>query len=190
MFKSIGSWYFHQLQHRPIVTKSVSAALLVGAGDLLTQTIQHERHHELKFDFERTLKMASFGLFMVGPTLHLWYKFLDKYIAKKYPSGYIPTKKEKILNATRQMAVDQLGFSPFSLFQFLTYMGLIEGHSMSDVWIKLKKDLFPTLLVNWMVWPAVQLINFTIVPYHFRVLFVNAVSIFWNAYLSYVQHKK
>ena len=56
---------------------------------------------------------------------------------------------------------------------------------------------------NWMLWPAVQAINFKFVPLHHRVLVVNIVSlgkrsgkatfgdmltrrIGWNCYLSYI----
>lgn len=45
---------------------------------------------------------------------------------------------------------------------------------------------FSTLKRNWMVWPAVQAINFTFVPLQYRILFVNAVAIGENFLLFYV----
>jgi hypothetical protein len=44
----------------------------------------------------------------------------------------------------------------------------------------------PTLVANWYVWPAAQLINFTVVPLDLRILYVNVVSIAWTAFISNV----
>ena len=54
---------------------------------------------------------------------------------------------------------------------------------------KVKRNLWDTLLENWKVWPAVQLLNFSVVPVKFQVLFVNIVAIWWNFVLSMFQHK-
>jgi protein Mpv17 len=58
----------------------------------------------------------------------------------------------------------------------------------------------PTLKANWMLWPAVQVINFRLMPIQFQVVslptpplhmlliknqpFVSSVGIAWTAYLS------
>ncbi|KAL9644679.1 hypothetical protein ABK040_012333 [Willaertia magna] len=183
-FKEISNWYFHCLNKRPILTKSITSFFLVGSGDLLTQTIQKQKGIISEYNFNRTLKMASYGLLLIGPTLHLWYKFLDK----TFKTTNI-TKRVIFINAMKQMVVDQTIFAPFSILQFLTYMGLVERHLWKDIYEKMKKELLPTLIANWMIWPLVQIINFVIIPLQFRVLFVNFIAIFWNAYLSFVQYK-
>ena len=42
---------------------------------------------------------------------------------------------------------------------------------------KLKSSYTSTLLTNWMVWPAVQLVNFKLVPLNHRLLVVNLISL-------------
>ena len=51
---------------------------------------------------------------------------------------------------------------------------------------KLEGTYWQALMKNWMVWPAVQAINFTVVPLDQRVLVVNVVALGWNCYLSYL----
>jgi protein Mpv17 len=42
---------------------------------------------------------------------------------------------------------------------------------------------------NLLVWPAVQVVNFSVVPLEHRVLVVNVVALGWNCYLSYLNGK-
>lgn len=37
---------------------------------------------------------------------------------------------------------------------------------------------------NWKLWPAANLLNFSLVPLKLRVLFANVVSVAWNMYMS------
>lgn len=66
-------------------------------------------------------------------------------------------------------------------------MAYFEGESIQK---KLKKAYVPGLQANWMVWPAVQFINFTYVPLEHRVLVVNIVSLGWNCFLSYLNSSR
>lgn len=48
----------------------------------------------------------------------------------------------------------------------------------------IQDKLWPTLKVNWVVWPVLQGINFSLVPLQYRLLYINFCSLFWSAYLS------
>jgi protein Mpv17 len=83
-------------------------------------------------------------------------------------------------------------------------MAIMEGGNPRE---KLEKSYLSGLKANWMLWPAVQAINFRLVPLEHRVLVVNIVSlgkesmqivfisadleiVGWNCFLSYLNSGK
>lgn len=66
------------------------------------------------------------------------------------------------------------------------------GVAPRDTWVQMKaravKRLDETFVTgiknNYLVWPWVQLANFSVVPLEYRVLVVNVVALGWNCYLS------
>lgn len=47
---------------------------------------------------------------------------------------------------------------------------------------------FFCLQMDWCVWPPTQLINFLYVPNHYQVVYVNAITMLYNVFLSYIKH--
>lgn len=70
--------------------------------------------------------------------------------------------------------MDQCLFAPISLSVFFAATSLMEG---KDPFRKVQESLIPTYKINLMVWPWVQFINFTLIPLHYRLMFVNTVNI-------------
>jgi len=83
-------------------------------------------------------------------------------------------------------------------------MTIAEGGGRRAISHKLRDMYMPTLKANFMVWPAVQILNFRVLPIQFQVVsrilvpnlatnvmltdvfqpFVSSVGIAWTAYLS------
>lgn len=108
-----------------------------------------------------------------GPAATTWFRFLQSKIVLQ----------NKKLEIGARVAADQLIFAPTNLLAFLSTMSVLEGISPSE---KLAKTYKGALQSNWMVWPFVQVVNFSFIPLDYRVLFVNGLSVFWNCYLSYI----
>lgn len=111
-----------------------------------------------------------------GPAATLWYRFLQAKIQFKNANATI---------AARVLA-DQTIFASTNLLVFLSSMAYLEGSSPKA---KLQSTYGEALKKNWMVWPAVQSVNFKLVPLEHRVLVVNIVSLGWNCYLSYINSR-
>ncbi|RVX68544.1 Protein sym-1 [Exophiala mesophila] len=165
-----------KLAQRPLLTQAVTTAILFGAGDTLAQQAVEKkgfRNHEVA----RTGRMALYGGCVFGPAATKWYQFLQRKINLQSTNATILAR----------VAADQTVFATVNLGVFLSSMAIMEG---SDPKQKLEKSYLPGLKANWMLWPAVQAINFKLVPLEHRVLVVNIVSLGWNCFLSYLNSSK
>ncbi|BFZ53043.1 Protein required for ethanol metabolism [Savitreella phatthalungensis] len=165
-------WYQAQLARSPIATQLISTGILFGAGDVLAQ--QAVERKGLQHDLLRTGRMTFFGTAIAGPILVGWYRVLDRHVNLSSPT--------KTLLA--RVAADQLAFAPVNIAVFFSAQGVLEGKSPSEISNKLSTAWAPTLVANWKLWPAVQLVNFKFVPLEHRLLVVNLVALGWNCVLS------
>jgi len=92
------------------------------------------------------------------------------------------------VNTAKKLAVDQLVNAPVFTAVFFWMIGVLEGHSWQRIRTKIEDEYWRTLYTNWMIWPAVNFVNFRYVPLDRRVLVVNTVALGWNTFLSSVQH--
>lgn len=99
-----------------------------------------------------------------GPAATTWFKFLQNKI----------NFQNKNLTIAARVLTDQTVFASTNLFCFLSSMAIMEGTSPKE---KLDSAYWTALQKNWMLWPAVQAVNFKLVPLEHRVLVVNVVSL-------------
>lgn len=102
----------------------------------------------------------------------------------------------------KRVAFDQLLFSPVGLAVFFTFMTVAEGGGKRAIARKFQDLYVPALKANYLVWPAVQMLNFRVIPLQFQIVstirpcgvfanadsylqpFVSTIGIAWTAYLS------
>ncbi|KAK8029795.1 hypothetical protein PG993_011086 [Apiospora rasikravindrae] len=199
---------------RPILTMMVTNAVLGGIADTVAQTITSVREralhkkggitkddnvaieiHDLDrknpfyerdlipdskllpppFDFERLTRFMAYG-FAMAPLQFKWFGFLSRTFPITKTSAFGP--------AMKRVAFDQLIFAPFGIACFFTVMTAAEGGGKRAIAHKLRDMYIPTLKANFLVWPAVQVINFRLMPVQFQLPFVSTIGIAWTAYLS------
>lgn len=175
------AWRFYQkaLEIYPIRTSAVTAGVLMTVGDAISQIAIEKRviTPNKKYDFKSSLRFLGFGLFLGGPMLGFWYRFL----AKMFGGTKMATLK--------MVCCDQLLFAPPFLTFFLSGMEVLKGQNYTAIKQKLNEDLVDVLKTNYKIWPAVQACNFTFVPVHNRVVVVNVVAVGWNTYLAWMSSK-
>ncbi|MCJ1252422.1 hypothetical protein MMC24_000228 [Lignoscripta atroalba] len=127
------------------------------------------------FDFERLTRFMSYG-FIMSPLQFQWFSFLSRAFPITKHSGTVP--------AMKRVAMDQLIFAPIGLACFFTFMTVAEGGGRKAVTRKFQDVYLPALKANFIIWPAVQILNFRVIPLQFQIPFVSTVGIAWTAYLS------
>ena len=164
--------YLGHLKRHPWRTQALTTGALMGGGDVVAQVCISRRSFR-DYDLGRTCRFFGCGLFVFGPSMHVWYSGLDKFIRGPFR-----------IAAFKKFLLDQGLFLPLYLVSFLVLMAALRGESQPEIWSQLQRDFQPMLFACYSVWPPVQAISFTFVPGPFRVLLINVVSLFWNAYLS------
>lgn len=196
---------------RPIMTMMVTNAVLGGIADTVAQTITSFRLRANRktdglakrddvnieiadldrkttykeflpgqqgpppFDFERLTRFMAYG-FCMAPIQFRWFKFLERIFPVTKTSAFGP--------ALKRVCFDQFIFAPAGLLVFFTTMTVAEGGGRRAVSNKLRDMYIPTLKANFIVWPAVQIVNFRLMPVQFQLPFVSTIGIAWTAYLS------
>lgn len=127
------------------------------------------------FDFERLTRFASYS-FIMTPVQFRWFALLTKLFPLTSASATVP--------ALKRVAMDQLIFAPFGLCCFFTFMTVAEGGGKRAVVKKFQDIYIPTLRANFLIWPAVQVINFRLMPLRFQIPFVSTIGVAWTVYLS------
>ena len=67
-------------------------------------------------------------------------------------------------------ALDFMDFGRAALACFFTFMTVCEGGGRRAITRKFQDVYVPALKANFIVWPAVQLINFRIMPIQFQIV--------------------
>lgn len=113
------------------------------------------------FDFERLTRFMAYG-FCVAPLQFRWFKFLS--------TAFPMTKTSAFGPAMKRVVFDQLVYAPFGVALFFVTMTIAEGGGRRAVTSKLRDMYVPTLKANYLVWPAVQIVNFRLMPVMFQLV--------------------
>ncbi|KAG1691440.1 hypothetical protein DVH05_026930 [Phytophthora capsici] len=180
MVRRVGQFYHYWLHEAPLVTKSLTGATLFGVGDRIAQRIegenevQDEDHNGLvSASTARTLRMIMWGGLFAAPIMHTWFHVVDR---------AIPGTGRLVI--AKKVVADMMVVAPGTSLAFFTVTKSMEGEPMSDAFEVAKMKLPPTLLADYMLWPAANIIIFGFVPFHYRTPLTHCVSLVWSTFLS------
>ncbi|CAM9438249.1 unnamed protein product [Ectocarpus fasciculatus] len=199
------------MSERPLLTKSVTSALVSALGELVGSALRSSPPPPLPVGagtalvvkgragagqgagtaapglLRRTAAFAIFGLLVNGPVFHWWYGALERAAARRRKAGEPPGGVGDI---TFKVAADRFLLTPPYLAITLASLRLLQGLG-AERSIRETSALYRgVLFTNWKasgmasVWTAAQLINFKLIPIEYRPVFGNVVAFWWNIYLS------
>jgi len=184
---SVVSWYTNCLLKKPYSTKMITSFFTFGLGDIVSQMIENSarnKHGEKSIcNFSRFLKQATYGIIFT-PYLHLHFAKIVPFIV---PESTNPNIKIRVI---KRLLYDQTFHACMCTIAYFMYLNLVNHTGFNKAVQNTKEVFVPTMIANWKLWPAAMLINYSIMPQHYSVFYVNILSIFWNAYISYVFNRK
>ncbi|KAL1581813.1 hypothetical protein WHR41_09558 [Cladosporium halotolerans] len=151
---------------RPLLTTMITNAVLGGIADTAAQTLTVTRRKHV-------------------PAATRWFAFLNY----AFPVGVAGASSTAA--AMKRGAFDQVIFAPGATCQsedllreqsinkctglacFFTSMAVCEGGDRRAVTRKFQDVYIPTLKADFLIWPAVQMLNYRIMPIQFQVPFVS-----------------
>ena len=172
--------YNQALSKEPLLTKSCTAAIILGAADLSGQTIENQFNTNAEsndnIDIARVARFAFFGFALQAPWNHFYYLLLD---------GTLPPTPEPFTTTTAaKTLIDQFIQAPLFTVLIFYFLGLLEGKTSADIQSQLERNYKDTMIANWKLWVPATFVNLAFVPPPLRVLFLNCVFFFWSIFLS------
>ncbi|CAI9763050.1 unnamed protein product [Fraxinus pennsylvanica] len=171
------SWYLGMLDSRPIITKSISSALIYAAADITTQMITMEPYSA--WDTIRTLRMAGYGMIILGPAQHMWFNFVARVLPKR-----------DVITTFKKLLMGQITYGPAITGAFFAFNAALQGESRIEITARLKRDLLPTLLNGLLYWPICDFFTYKVIAVHLQPLMNSSFSYLWTIYLTYMASLK
>lgn len=140
----IEAWdaYNSALEKDPLIVKSVTAGIILGAADLAGQAFerQQSKNNDSEINWARVSRFAIFGLVLQAPWNHFYYQVLD---------GKIPPTEDPF-SATNmiKIVIDQFVQAPVFTVLIFVFLGLLEGKATAEIQSQLKKDYKDTIIAN------------------------------------------
>lgn len=185
--KQVGFWswlfasYKFSLQSYPIYTKSLTSCSIAIVGEVIASVVKGlVRNEKVDINLHRIGVFGLYGLVITGPLLHVWYSFLEWFV----------TKKMKLSGGAKtlvKLLIDRGIWGPPFVLLTIAFIQFLQTISPKKTAEAIQRSYVAVLIANQKTWIPGQLINFHFINPEYQVLFVNAVNVGWNTYLSMSQ---
>jgi len=191
-----GQWtqeYLIFLDQYPVITKSITAGIVGGVGDILAQlgemAILGQDCGQL--DFHRAFTIAAEGLLVSGPLLHFAYEWLETHFSALDDSAVSHSALYVFLMTITQVLIDLVVMDSIFVATLMVTSAILQGRR-HQVLHELRTEYIPAVKVSWLSslsMAPIQFINFGYIPIQFRVIVTNLQDVVWNAAVSFMAHR-
>lgn len=93
-------------------------------------------------------------------------------------------KQLSIKNTAAKFILDQTIGAGVNTVLFIMGIAMLRGQSWQYGWAETKVGFWPLISAGQKLWPAVSLLNLTLVPLEYRMLVGGLVGVGWGVFLS------
>eukprot|EP00978_Attheya_sp_CCMP212_P016395 scaffold42964_cov47-Attheya_sp.AAC.2 len=174
---------------RQIIAAGLQSGSIMFCADAFTQTFLEGRRISKNdvsarkkdcYDVERSMRWGLAGLVIHGPYFFVSFRAMEAFLQKR-----LVTQSQAAMVAAKT-TVAQFAVFPAYLVAIFSYMGLAEGLTLPEIQTKVHQRVPEAFIGGCAFWPAVNIINFWIVPAAFRVPYLAGVGSIWNVFLSWL----
>lgn len=102
------------------------------------------------------------------------------------PFSQRASKKLNKTNTLIKFSLDQTFGAAINTVLFLVGISLLRGQSWGVIQQQVQEDFWPMIYAGQRLWPAVSVLQFTVVPFEYRQLVGSTVGLVWGVYLSLI----
>lgn len=121
------------------------------------------------------------GYTVISFNLYGWYNKMLPYFFSNFSKKHFLNK----YNVLATTILDQTLFAPYMAVSYLFFISLFEFGNLKRALKNVVDNFLPVIIVNYQFWPFVNYLNFTFVPFTFRIVVLNFCALFWNSYLAF-----
>ena len=200
--KKLWRLYGLALESSPVRTQMASSAVIWAGGDLSAQLIEQKLEQKLAahsnsrirkaldgaagsslplaIDWRRTGVQTGYAGLVWAPGAHVWYSTLDRIaysVARAGTHRFVAAK----------LTLEMVALHPVSLAAFFGFVGIAQREPLGDVARQIRRDLPPSLALEWAMWLPLDAANFAWVPVRHQLLVVNCGCFLESIALSFVK---
>eukprot|EP01041_Mallomonas_annulata_P003239 gene3239-6410_t len=168
-------------RRNPMLANSTAGFFIFSGGDLFSQFLSTRKSITRRLDYHRAVHVGFLGVVTNGICLHFWYRGLDRLFSSSMTNYKVIAYK---------CIADQLIYAPFSIFTYFSFTTIYKGGSYQEIRAryeeKMKESFINTWMVDCIVWPFINIVNFGVIPLNYRPTFVGCAQLGWLSYLSFI----
>jgi protein Mpv17 len=175
----IDNWraYEQAVSSYPVPIKAALTGATYFIGDWLAQALELKQKASSwrEADRPRIVKNALVGLLLLGPLAHFYYDF----VTDSLDSWPIPAK----------IALDQTVYLGTYNTLYCVSLGVLGRRAWGDVAKEVRTTFIPLITAGWKLWPLVGIVTYTLIPPEHRVLWIDAIEVFYSVILSTIANQ-
>jgi len=181
-FRNFGRLIFSYYEKYPLIMNSAAGGTVYVAGELIVQ-LQNSKESNWKslqsLQWKRIGEIGALGSVENGMFMLAWYNFLNKFVGRGVATEIILAK----------CLLDQLFFATQQDFLFLALCAYNHSEKLPMAIQEVKKNFLTTWLMDCSLWPIVNFVGFSFVPFKFQPTYMAGVQLFWQLYVSSVTNE-
>ena len=160
-----------------LFTNIISSGVIFGVGDYLEQVIT-EQIKKGGWDSQQTYIQASASM-AVAPIEYAFYQTLDK----------LNFKGSKNVVVMKKLFFDSIS-NPSLSGCFIIIAALISGRTFQQAIVEYKTKFWNILAVDSLFWPVANYINFYYLPFQYRMIYINIVTLIYSIIMAHIRKMK